>query len=464
MSNYQLPKTVPQEVFRAYDIRGVVTEQLTPAVVYAIGRSIASESIAQGQNTVIAGHDARLSAAELSAALVQGLLDSGADVIDLGMVPTPVLYYAANVLTSNSAVILTASHNPPQYNGLKIIINGTTLAEAQIQGLYKRIVTNQLASGQGSVQQQAIVEDYIAKICDSVSLKKPFSVVIDCANGMAGMTATAILERLGCQVFGLYTDVDGSFPNHPADPTHPENLRDLQKAVVEQQADLGFAFDGDGDRCVVVSGDGEIIWPDRVMMIVAEHLLQAHPGAEMIFDVKCTHLLPKLINRLGGKATMWRTGHSVMKAKLFEAQAILAGELSGHLFFNDKWYGFDDGVYVAARLLEVLSVSSRQPAEIFAALPALHSTPELQIAIQEDKKFAFVKRFQEEASFPGAELNKIDGLRVDYPDRWGLLRASNTTPKLTLRFEAESEQALALIKDEFKAQILAIDSSLEVIF
>ncbi len=464
MTTSQSAPKLPADIFRAYDIRGVVGDTLTAEYAYWIGRAIGSQSLAQGEPKVIVGRDGRLSGPELLQQLVQGLLDCGCEVTDIGMVPTPVVYFAANVLEGRSAVMLTGSHNPPDYNGFKIIIAGDTLANEQIQALKQRLDDNDLASGVGSVQQVDVLPRYFKTIRDDIALAKPLKVVVDCGNGAAGVIAPQLIEALGCSVTPLYCDVDGTFPNHHPDPGKPENLVDLIARVKAEKADLGLAFDGDGDRVGVVTNTGNIVYPDRLLMLFAKDVVSRNPGADIIFDVKCTRRLTPLISGYGGRPVMWKTGHSLIKKKMKETGALLAGEMSGHIFFKERWYGFDDGIYSAARLLEILSQEKRDAEQVFSAFPSDISTPEINIKVTEQTKFGMIERLQREGQWGEANLTSIDGVRVDYPKGWGLIRASNTTPVLVLRFEADTQQELERIQDVFRAQLLKVAPDLQLPF
>ena len=451
-------------IFRAYDIRGVVDETLTPEVVHQIGRALGSEAWVAGEQSVVVGRDGRLSGPKLTEALISGLRASGRDVIDVGRVPTPVLYFATQYLSTRSGVVVTGSHNPPNYNGLKMVIKGETLAEAAIQRLRKRIMDQDFMAGDGGLSSQDLTADYIARVCADVRLARPLRVVMDCGNGAAGEVAPDLIRSLGCDLIELYCDVDGTFPNHHPDPSQPENLADLISAVKQEKADIGLAFDGDGDRLGVVDSHGNVIWPDRQMMLYAADVLKSKPGGEIIYDVKCTRHLHGVIQNNGGVPTMWKTGHSLIKKKLRESGALLAGEMSGHIFFNDRWFGFDDALYTAARLLEVLSKRSASSYEIFSALPDALSTPELRVDMAEGEHHAMVKRLKQEANFPGAQLITIDGVRAEFDFGWGLVRASNTTPSLILRFEADHEKGLAEIKALFRDVLLGLNPNLKLPF
>jgi phosphomannomutase / phosphoglucomutase len=441
-------------IFKAYDIRGIVDKTLSEDAVYWIGRALGAEAETRGEQHIFVARDGRLSGPRLIAALTRGLTEAGRDVTDLGMVPTPVLYYAAYELGTGSGIMITGSHNPPEYNGLKMVLGGTTLSGPDIQALRQRIENGAFNEGSGSVDQADIVAQYIKRITDDIHVAKPLKVIVDCGNGVAGGVAPPLLRALGCEVSELFCDVDGNFPNHHPDPSKPENLVDLKKALTEQQADIGLAFDGDGDRLGVVTASGNVIWADRQMMLYAQDVLSRNPGAEIIYDVKCTTNLHKVIEAAGGKATMWKTGHSFVKAKLKESGAQLAGEMSGHIFFKERWYGFDDATYTAARLLEILSKDSRNADAIFNALPDSINTPELQLSTAEGENHPLVDKLVAAANFPNAKVTTIDGLRVDFEDGFGLVRASNTTPCLVFRFEATNEAALSRIQTDFR-QLLA---------
>ena len=453
-------------IFRAYDIRGVVGQTLTEGVARQLGRAIGSAVRDKELSEIVVGRDGRLSGPELSGALIEGLRAAGVDVIDIGAVPTPVSYFAAFQLNTGSCVSVTGSHNPPDYNGFKIVIGGETLAEDAIQDLHRRIVEGRLAEGHGSLRQHDITGEYIERIASDIQTGRVLKVVVDCGNGIAGNTAPGVVHAIGCDPIPLYCDVDGTFPHHHPDPSEPKNLADLILTVKKTGADLGLAFDGDGDRLGVVTRDGEIVYPDRVLMLFARDVLTRNPGATILYDVKCTGHLQPLILKAGGSPLMWKTGHSLIKAKMKETGAQLAGEMSGHFFFRERWYGFDDGVYAAARLLEILAddPEGRTPEEIFATLPKGVSTPELHVQMAEGQNHAFIARFRELAQFEGARITTIDGLRADWPDGWGLVRASNTTPVLVLRFDADTPDALKRIQDTFRAQILACDGTLELPF
>lgn len=446
------PPVVADSIFRACDIRGVVGQTLTIEAVRAIGQAIGSEAHDRGQRVVAVGRDGRLSGPELAGALIQGLQAAGTEVVDIGMVPTPVLYYATRMQGIGSGVMITGSHNPPDYNGLKVVLDGEALHGEAITRLRERIERGELRRGTGTVRSESLVTSYVQRIAGDIQLDRPLKVVIDCGNGVAGAVAPDLFRALGCEVTELFCEVDGSFPNHHPDPGQPENMVDLCRAVQEHKADLGLAFDGDGDRLGIVDNYGKLIWPDRVMMLFVRDLLSRQPGAEVLYDVKCSRNLRRVIEQAGGTATMWRTGHSLLKAKMRECGAPLACEMSGHFFFAERWYGFDDALYAGARLLEILSrQAGMTSSELFAILPDSVTTPELMVPVTEGAQHEIVARLVQAASFPDGEICTIDGLRVDFDDGFGLVRASNTTPNLVLRFEGTDEEALAVIEQRFRA-------------
>ena len=442
---------ISSSIFKAYDIRGIVEKELTPEVVKLIGMAIGSESIAQGERGIVVGRDGRLTGPMLSESLISGLIESGCHVVDIGMVPTPLVYFATYTKGASSGVMVTGSHNPPEYNGFKIMIAGKTLAADKIQNLYSRILNQEFSSGSGSSTSINIDQDYMDTIKSDIVLERELNIVVDCGNGIAGNIAPKLFESLGAKVTKLFCLVDGRFPNHHPDPSNPENLEDLIKEVIDTGADLGLAFDGDGDRLGLVDNNGNVIWADRQMILYARDVLSRKPGAKIIFDVKCSSLLPKDISEHGGEPIMSRTGHSFIKNKLKETDAELGGEMSGHIFFKDRWYGFDDALYTAARLLEIISKTDKTCAEIFAELPDSVSTPEINIHFdKQGQQYDAMDALYKNVDFPGAEINTLDGVRVDYENCWGLVRASNTTPCLVLRFEGRDKEALNSIKSQFK--------------
>lgn len=458
--------TVPASIFRAYDIRGIVDDTLTEEGVELIGRAIGSEAAARGESTVIVARDGRLSGPRLEEAMVRGLTASGRDVIDIGMVPTPVLYYATHIIEGcASGVVITGSHNPPDYNGFKIVLGGETLSGQAITALYERIQAGDFTAGEGQVRQEDVRESYLERILGDVKLDRPIKAVVDCGNGVAGELGPKLVERLGAETIPLFAEIDGTFPNHHPDPGKPENLKDLIRTVKETGADVGLAFDGDGDRLGVITPKGELIYPDRLMMAFAEDMLQRNPGAKVIFDVKCTGNLAQVIENAGGTPEMWRTGHSLIKARMKETGALLAGEMSGHIFFKERWYGFDDGIYGAARLLEILSGQDLDADTFFDRFPQDIGTPELNIQVTDENKFDLVERLAREGDFGSDGVKTtLDGIRVDYPDGWGLCRASNTTPVLVLRFEGKNDAALKRIQDSFGTALKQVEPSIELPF
>ena len=458
------PGLPPASIFKAYDIRGIVGKTLTPQYMMLIGQALGSEAIGRGLGKIAFARDGRLSGPELGGALVRGLQAAGMDVLDIGMVPTPVLYYAAAELTEGTGVMLTGSHNPAEYNGVKMVLGGETLSGDAIQSLRERILSEDFTRGSGEYATRVISNEYIQRITSDVKLRRKLKIVIDCGNGVAGAIAPKLFNSLGCEVIELYSEVDGHFPNHHPDPSKPENLQDLIETVRAQKADLGLAFDGDGDRLGAVSSNGSIIWPDRLMMLFAADVLSRNHGAQIIYDIKCSSNLTRVIWEKGGEPLMWKTGHSLIKTKMQQSGALLAGEMSGHIFFKERWYGFDDGLYSGARLLEIIAADERPTDEIFAALPDAVNTPELSLNMAEGEHFKFMDVLLDRADFASANVTMIDGIRVDYEDGWGLVRASNTTPCLVMRFEAQNEEALKRIEDEFRAVMLEIDSSLKLPF
>ena len=457
---------ISPDIFRAYDIRGVVGETLSAAIVREIGRAIGSEANERGQQGIVVARDGRTSSPELGDALIEGLRASGRDVTDIGVVPTPVLYFATHHLETNSGVMLTGSHNGPEYNGLKIVLDGETLSGEAITAIRNRITNKEISEGQGSLQAADISADYLRRITDDipVALGGAFRIIVDCGNGVAGQLAPQLYRALGHDVVELYCDIDGKFPNHHPDPSQPENLQSLIEIVKEEGADLGFAFDGDGDRLGIVDGQGKIIWPDRQMMLFARDVLSRNQGASIIFDVKCSRHLKAVIEESGGKPLMWKTGHSLIKSKMKEIDAPLAGEFSGHIFFKERWYGFDDALYAGARVLEILTKSKSSPTETFAELPDDISTPELRIPLAEKHHAKVMEIMKKKMAFEDAEVTDIDGLRVDFSDGWGLVRPSNTSPFLVARFEAESDEAMERIQKGFRDLLHSVSADLKLPF
>ena len=445
-------------IFRANDIRGIAYEDLTQEVVFALGQALGSESIKRNQNNFIIGRDGRISSPQLFAWLSEGVLSTGCNVIDIGIVPSPVFYHSTFNLNSSSGVVITGSHNPADYNGFKILFENRSTSSEEIQAIKQKIIEKDFISGKGKIHSTDIVESYINAITNDVSLLHPLNISIDCGNGAAGVVAERVYKSLGCQVEGLFCDLDGKFPNHHPDPSRPENVIDLIQSVKENNSDVGLAFDGDADRLGVISPSGEMIFPDMQMILFSEHILKKNPDSKIVFDVKCSKLLEEAILKLNGTPIMSKTGHTFIKSMIRENGAILGGEMSGHIFFNDRWPGFDDGVYAGARMLEILSHSEEE--NIFDALPKLISTPEINLATSDEEKFRIIDEFKKMSSFENAKIIDIDGIRVEFDSGWGLLRASNTSPVLVLRFEANSSNELTNIKNRFKDTLHKIDPSL----
>ena len=451
-------------IFRAYDVRGETTDTLTPQVAFALGKVLASEAASQGQSKVVTGGDGRLSTPELKDALNNGILSAGLDVIDIGIVPTPLVYYACAVSETQTGVMVTGSHNPKDYNGFKMMIAGNTLAGAEIQALLKRIQDRYWIEGQGTLENRDYVEPYLAEVSQRIGLKPGAKIVIDCGNGVTGMMATRFFETLGCDVDSLYTDVDGNFPNHHPDPSKPANVVELQARVKALGADIGFAFDGDGDRVGVITAGGENVFADRLMMLLGRDVAQRNPGEAILYDVKCSRHLGRIIREAGGNPVMCQTGHSLVKRQMKALNAPLGGEMSGHIFFTENWHGFDDALYTAARVLEMTDRLERSMDDLLAELPSDVSTPEINLNVTDQTKFSIVQRLSDQGWFEGGELSDIDGVRVDYPDGFGLVRASNTTPVLVLRFEAANETALERIKQQFRSQLTLVAPDLNLEF
>jgi phosphomannomutase/phosphoglucomutase len=451
---------IPAEIYRAYDIRGIVDETLNEEIVALLGQGIGSGIFEKGYQSVVVARDTRNASERLQSALIQGLQASGRDVIDIGMVPTPLLYYAVHELGAECGVMVTGSHNPPQYNGLKLVIGGDSPTQDEIQDLRRQIDAGQLLQGEGSFDSKEIVDAYIDRVISDTRLGQPLKVVVDCGNGAASVVAPELYRQLGCEVIELYCSPAGDFPNHHPDPGDPKNMQDLRKAVVEHQAALGIAFDGDADRIGIVDSSGKVIWPDRLLMYLAIDILTREPGGDIIYDVKCSRHLANIVLANGGRPLMWKSGHSMLKAKMKETHALLAGEFSGHILFAERWYGFDDGIYAGARLLEILSLDYRTSAEVFAELPESLTTPEYALEMEEGRANQVMAAIEKLPDLPGARMVKIDGLRAEFEQGWGLVRASNTLPALLFRFEANSEEDLAHVQSIFRDMITKIDPSL----
>ncbi len=451
---------VPASIFKAYDIRGIIDETLNPQIAQAIGQAFGSQMRDLGETDIVIGRDGRLSGPVLIEALTEGLLSTGINVIDLGMVATPMVYFATHQTIGScqpkSGIMITGSHNPPNYNGFKMVLGGSAIYGDQIQGLRQQIEADDFRQGSGKRSSFNIFPQYLQTIVGDVRLARPMKIAVDCGNGVGGAFAGELFRALGCEVQELFCEVDGHFPNHHPDPAHLENLQDLVRNLATTSNELGLAFDGDADRLGVVTKDGEVIFPDRQMMLFAKDVLRRNPKGQIIYDVKCTRNLAPWIREHGGEPLMWKTGHSLVKAKLKETGAPLAGEMSGHIFFKDRWFGFDDGLYTGARLLEILSQFDN-PSKVLNALPNAICTPELQLPCAEGESFFLLEKIKANPKFPSAQsINTIDGVRVEYADGFGLARPSNTTPIVVLRFEADSEEAIQRIQQEFKAALLAV--------
>jgi phosphomannomutase/phosphoglucomutase len=448
--------SLSKSIFKAYDIRGIIDNTLDAGVARQIGHAFGAAAVAKGERSVVIGRDGRLSGPELAAALAEGLQNAGVDVIDLGVVATPMVYFGTNVLDTKSGIMVTGSHNPPDYNGFKMVLAGEAIHGEAITGLYEHIAggTLQVAAQPGGYRTHDIRAAYLERIIGDVKVARPIKIAVDCGNGVAGAFAGDLYRGMGCEVIELFCEVDGNFPNHHPDPAHPENLQDLIRALQDSDAEIGLAFDGDGDRLGLVTKDGQIIYPDRQMMLFAADVLSRVPGEQILYDVKCTRHLAPYIEKAGGKPLMYKTGHSLVKAKLKETGAPLGGEMSGHIFFKERWYGFDDGLYAGARMLEILT-KEQDPSALLNALPQSDSTPELHLHLAEGENFLVMDKLRADAEFPGNErIITIDGLRVEYADGFGLARSSNTTPVIVLRFEAETPEALARIQGQFRDVIL----------
>ena len=448
-------------IFRAYDIRGVVNDTLTPEIIHSIGLAIGTEAGEIDEQTIVVGADGRVSSPEVMEALIGGLRASGRDVVSIGQVPTPVLYYATHNSDTQSGVMVTGSHNPPDYNGFKIVLGGETLAGEEIQKLYQRIQDSDFSEGNGTFSEIDITQDYIDAIADDVVIAQPLKVVLDCGNGIGGDVAPELILSLGCDVVPLYCDVDGTFPNHAPDPTVLSNLSDLISTVKSEGADIGIALDGDADRVVAVSASGDIIMPDRLLMLFVKDVVSRNPGSDIVYDIKCSRHLNSVISGFGGRPVMSRSGHSYVKKKMAETSAILGGEMSGHVCFSERWFGFDDGIYSAARLLEIVGAQTDSLDELMSEFPTSVSTPEVFVPVEERSKFALVQQIIDASDFGDATVTTIDGLRVDFADGWGLVRASNTNPQLTLRFEADDDAALARIQGLFREHLQNVDATLD---
>ncbi len=458
---------VPKHIFRAYDIRGIADTDISPAIAQLVGKAVASEALNKGEEAILIGRDARTHSPVLFKHLVQGVLSTGCNVIDMGIVPTPLVNFAATAFNeTSSGITVTASHNPKEYNGFKIVLKGETLTSPDIQKLYQTIVKRDfvVAENKGELIEEAFNEDYIDTVSADIAIDSDLHIVIDAGNGASSDIAPALFDELGCKVTPLHCEFDGDFPNHDPDPSIPENLKLLIEAVERESADIGVALDGDGDRLVVVTSSGNIIWPDQLLMIFARDVVSRNPGCDVIFDIKSTRRLNQVISSYGGRPIMWKTGHSNIKAKMRETDALLAGEFSGHIFFKERWFGFDDGLYAAARLMEIMSLRDQSLDSMIGAMPALFISPEIKIAVSEEHKFTLIDKIIQSGNFGSGEKTLIDGLRVDFDKSWGLVRASNTSPAITLRFEADSAEDLEQIKSLFRREITAVDSTIKLDF
>ena len=445
-------------IFRANDIRGIAFEDLTERVVFALGKALGTESIIRKQNDFIIGRDGRVSSPQLFEWLSEGVISTGCNVTDIGIVPSPVFYHSTFNLNSSSGAVITGSHNPADYNGFKILFNNNSTSSQEIQSIKKRIKEENFLSGIGNIKSLNVIESYIKEITNDIKLHRPLNISIDCGNGAAGVVAERVYKDLGCEVEVLFCDLNGKFPNHHPDPSKPENVEDLIKSVLKNNSEIGLAFDGDADRLGVIAPSGEMIFPDMQMILFSQHILKKNPNSNIVFDVKCSKLLEEAILNSNGTPIMCKTGHTFIKSMIRKKGAILGGEMSGHIFFNDRWPGFDDGVYAGARMLEILSYSEGE--DIFKALPKLVSTPEINIETTDEEKFSIIDEFIKISNFKDGKIIDLDGIRVEFDNGWGLLRASNTSPVLVLRFEASSSEALSNIKERFKEILYRIEPSL----
>lgn len=455
---------LPEHIFRAYDIRGNAETELTEELVTRIGRALGTMAEELDEQAFVVGCDGRNSSSTIKSALIRALMESGRDVVDIGLVPTPVLYFATHHFDYRSGVMITGSHNPAEDNGLKIVLNRQTIAAGGIQDLRNRVASGAFNKGNGRMVREDVIPAYIDEILQDIAIAVPLKIVIDAGNGATSNVAPDLFEELGCEVSPLYCTVDGNFPNHPPDTSNEENLTDLIRAVKDKKADFGVAFDGDGDRLAVVTSSGRIVRSDILLMLYAEDVVSRNPGADVVFDVKCTRNLTKLVTSQGGRPVLWKTGHAFMKEKMRETGALLGGEFSGHMFFGERWYGFDDGMYAAARLAEILSTGGDSLDDCIDKLPATVNTPEIIIPVPENYKFRLMDKIISNADFSSGRVNTLDGVRVDFNNGWGLIRASNTVPALTARFEADTAKDLEAIQDEFRAQIALVDPAIEMTF
>ena len=449
---------ISKSIFRKYDIRGIYPAQINEQIIHKISKAISIKCFNEGISEICIARDGRLSGEKLLSALENSLSKNGIDVINIGMATTPLLYFAAKKIKSKSGVMITGSHNPKNYNGIKLIINDKSVSGTEIYNLINNI--DEVPERKGKIRFKDFKDEYILEIKKNIVLKEKLKVVIDCGNGASGCVAPRLYSELGCDVINLYTEIDGNFPNHHPDPGKPENLIDLIEKVKDTNADLGLAFDGDGDRVGLVSADGEIVFPDKVLMMLCKDILSSSKG-KIIFDVKCTDSLPKLIKDYGGTPIMYPTGHFNIKNGIKEHNPLLAGEMSGHIFFNDKWYGFDDGLYSGARIIELIFKTKKSISDLNKELPVLFSTPELNIEVSDEKKFEIVKKFIANCTLEGEKIS-IDGIRINFNNGWGLLRASNTTPMLVMRFEGNTAENLIRIKNKFIKELSRICPDIDI--
>tara|TARA_Y200000002_G_scaffold165154_1_gene136237 strand:- start:2988 stop:4361 length:1374 start_codon:yes stop_codon:yes gene_type:complete len=454
---------VNSEIFRAYDIRGIFERELSQDLIYKIGQAVGSQVLDENSKQIYVGRDGRISGKEVSDRFIEGILATGCDVIFIGLVHTPLLYFATFEGVTKNGVMITGSHNPKEYNGFKIVINNSSLKEDDIQNLKLKIEQSDFKVGSGKLSKESFNETYVKKISTKINIKNKLKIVLDCGNGSGGVLGPEILRNYSSELIELFCEVDGNFPNHHPDPSEPKNLSKLIETVKKENADLGIAFDGDGDRLGVIDSEGEMIFPDRYLALMAEDILRKNESGKIVFDVKCSKQLERIIKRNNGIPIMTKTGHSFIKSEIARTDAILGGEMSGHIFYNDNWYGFDDGIFASLRLLEILSTQNISTHEVFKKIPKMFSTPEIKISINDAEKFRVVEELKNNFKPEGYNSILLDGLRLEEEDSWGLIRASNTTPALVLRFEANTEKKLMQIKELFQNALLKIDDKLNFI-
>jgi len=454
---------VNSEIFRAYDIRGIFERELSKDLIFKIGQAVGSQVLDENSKQIYVGRDGRISGKEVSDRFIEGILATGCDVIFIGLVHTPLLYFATFEGVTKNGVMITGSHNPKEYNGFKIVINNSSLKEDDIQNLKLKIEQSDFKVGSGKLSKESFNETYVKKISTKINIKNKLKIVLDCGNGSGGVLGPEILRNYSSELIELFCEVDGNFPNHHPDPSEPKNLSKLIETVKKENADLGIAFDGDGDRLGVIDSEGEMIFPDRYLALMAEDILRKNKSGKIVFDVKCSKQLEQIIRRNNGIPIMTKTGHSFIKSEIARTDAILGGEMSGHIFYNDNWYGFDDGIFASLRLLEILSTQNISTHEVFKKIPKMFSTPEIKISIIDAEKFRVVEELKNNFKPEGYNSILLDGLRLEEEDSWGLIRASNTTPALVLRFEANTEKKLMQIKELFQNALLKIDDKLNFI-